>query len=159
MSEILSAWIRALVGAGMFCAVAMALCPKGKARKVLSLACGCVMLSALLSLVASIDLADYSRAAARYTQAAREAAEGAQETAKTLERSVIERECETYISDRAAAMGVTPGGVNVTARWSEEGFWFPWECRLEAERSAALADAIEAELGIPPERQSWGVEQ
>ena len=57
---------------------------------------------------------------------------------------------------RAAALGADLSSVDVTARWSDEGFWYPWSCTLTAaEYSAALSESVEANLGIPAERQSW----
>ena len=72
-----------------------------------------------------------------------------------MERRVIEAECAAYISSRADVLGLEPGGISVEARWSEEGYWYPWSCRIAAAENAALSDAVEAELGIPRERQSW----
>ena len=72
MTTALADWIRTLTGAAIFCAIAFAICPKGRPRQVLSLACGCVMAVALLSPVAGLDVTSLARAAARYNQAARE---------------------------------------------------------------------------------------
>jgi hypothetical protein len=59
--------------------------------------------------------------------------------------------------DKADALGISAADAAVTARWSEEGFWYPWESQVSCPEGgrAALSEAIEAELGIPPERQSW----
>ena len=94
---------------------------------------------------------------ARYGEAARAVAEGAGEEADRLNRTIIERECAAYILDKADALGISAADAAVTARWSEEGFWYPWESRVSCPEGgrAALSEAIEAELGIPPERQSW----
>ena len=94
---------------------------------------------------------------ARYGEAARAVAEGAGEEADRLNRTIIERECAAYILDNADALGISAADAAVTARWSEEGFWYPWESRVSCPEGgrAALSEAIEAELGIPPERQSW----
>ena len=159
MSGILRGWILALTGAAAFCAIALALCPEGRARSVLKLACGCVMLTALLSPLAGIDVTDIARAAARFREAADAVASGAGEAARELERKVIERECEAYISDRADALSTPLAGCRVEARWSGEGYWYPWSCALAGPHSGRLAEAIEAELGIPAERQSWEAEQ
>ena len=45
----ITAWIRALAGAAVFCAIALALCPEGRPKRVLRAACGVVMAAALLS--------------------------------------------------------------------------------------------------------------
>ena len=151
MSEALSSWLRTLVGSAMFCAVELVICPKGRAKRVLNMVCGCVMAIALLSPVVQLDTAAVSRAVGRYRAAAEQVTADAEEA--------IEGECETYISDRAASLGVELQEVRVNARWSEEGYWYPWECSIvsPAARSGALSDAIEAELGISPERQNWEV--
>ena len=141
MTTALADWIRTLTGAAIFCAIAFAICPRGRPRQVLSLACGCVMAVALLSPVAGLDVTSLAMAAARYNQAARETVSDAQEASRGLER--------------ADALGLADTGADVTARWSEEGFWYPWECALGCGYDASLAAAIEAELGIPPERVSW----
>ena len=161
MSEVLYDWIRTLIGAALICTVALTVCPKGRAKRVLSFACACVMALALLSPIASPDVEAFSRALGRYGQAADEVVGDAEADAEQYQRRVIERECEAYISDRADALGVTLSDVSVTLRWSEEGFWYPWECSVSCPdgRSQPLADAIESELGITPERQSWEAQQ
>ena len=113
--------------------------------------------AALLSPVVELDMQALPEAIARYGEAARAVADGAEEEADRLNRTIIERECAAYILDKADALGLSASEASVTARWSEEGFWYPWECRVSCAEGgrAALSRAIEAELGIPPERQSW----
>ena len=157
MSALLGEWIRTLTGAALFCAIALTLCPKGRARQVLSLACACVMALALISPVVTADGGGLSRYFAGYNEAARTVIEDAEAAAGQYQRRVIERECEAYISDRADALGIALGSVSVTARWSEKGFWYPWECSLDGAYSDDLADSITGELGIDRERQNWEV--
>lgn len=157
MLEAISGWIRALVGAAVFCALALALCPEGRVKRVLRFACGLVMAAALLSPVLSVDMESLPQALARYSEAAERYAGSAEETADRLNRTIIEGECETYILDKAAVLGLEGCEVSVTARWSDEGFWYPWECRLSCSDGdrESLSRLIEAELGIAAERQSW----
>lgn len=158
--ELVTNWIRALVGAAVFCALAAALCPEGRPKRVLRAACGVVMAAALLSPVAALDTEALPKAMARYSEAARRQAESAAESADRLNRTIIESECEAYILDKAAQLGLDGLRAEVTARWSDEGFWYPWEARLGGPESgrAELGRLIEAELGIPAERQSWEAE-
>ena len=74
-----------------------------------------------------------------------------------INQTIIERECAAYILDKADALGLAVSSAAVTARWSEEGFWYPWESRAACSESdrETLSAVIEAELGIPAERQSW----
>lgn len=158
--ELVTNWIRALVGAAVFCALAAALCPEGRPKRVLRAACGVVMAAALLSPVAALDTEALPKAMARYSEAARRQAESAAESADRLNRTIIESECEAYILDKATQLGLDGLWAEVTARWSDEGFWYPWEARLGGPESvrAELERLIEAELGIPAERQSWEAE-
>lgn len=158
MTGLLSGWIRAVCGAAVICAAALAVCPEGKVRRVLRLVCGVVMAAALLSPAAELDFDAYSRALARYGEEARRTAEGAQEEARELNRSVIEAECAAYILDKAEALGLGACEAAVQADWDAEGFWVPRRCsvRRTGGYDAALSAAIEAELGIPAERQEWG---
>lgn len=153
----ITAWIRALAGAAVFCAIALALCPEGRTKRVLRAACGVVMTAALLSPALSLDMQALPEALARYGEAARAVAGEAGQEADRLNRTIIERECAAYILDKADALGLAVGSAAVTARWSEEGFWYPWESRAAcaAEDRAELSELIEAGLGIPAERQSW----
>lgn len=153
----ITAWIRALAGAAVFCAIALALCPEGRPKRVLRAACGVVMAAALLSPALGLDMQALPEAVARYGEAARSVAGEAGQEADRLNRTIIERECAAYILDKADALGISAADAAVTARWSEEGFWYPWESRVSCPEGgrAALSEAIEAELGIPPERQSW----
>ena len=121
--ELVTNWIRALVGAAVFCALATALCPEGRPKRVLRAACGVVMAAALLSPVAALDTEALPKAMARYSEAARRQAESAAESADRLNRTIIESECEAYILDKAAQLGLDGLRAEVTARWSDEGFW------------------------------------
>ena len=148
----ITAWIRALAGAAVFCAIALALCPEGRPKRVLRAACGVVMAAAL-----GLDMQALPEAVARYGEAARSVAGEAGQEADRLNRTIIERECAAYILDKADALGLAVSSAAVTARWSEEGFWYPWESRAACSESdrETLSAVIEAELGIPAERQSW----
>ena len=63
--------------------------------------------------------------------------------------------------DKAAALGLEVCEAAVTARWNDEGFWYPWECRLSTGEGdmSGLSRLIEAELGIPEARQRWEAEE
>ncbi len=158
MTELLSGWIRALAGSAVFCAAALALCPKGKARGVLAFACGCLMLTALVSPLREPDVTGIAEAAALYRAEAARVVGSAQESARAMERSVIEEGCEAYVASRADALGLAVT-AEVGARWSEAGCFYPWECSFDIPYDAVLASAVEAGLGIPPERMSWEAQE
>ncbi len=161
MTGVLANWVRAICGAAVLCSAAMALCPEGRVRRVLRLVCGLVMTCALLSPVLEIDLDAYSSAISGYGEAARAAAEGAQAEARELNRAVIEEECAAYILDKARTLGLEGCSASVLAEWDSAGYWAPRSCTVTCPGgySAALAAAIEADLGIPRSRQQWEVQE
>ena len=63
--------------------------------------------------------------------------------------------------DKAAERGLNPESVNITARWSMDGFWIPdsvsISCSCDGEKQQIMQGIIEAELGIPAERQYWDI--
>ncbi len=158
MTSVIGEWALALCAAAAVCAAALALCPEGKVKRVLRTVCGGVMVLALVSPAARLDIDAYASAIARGREEAAAVTGGAEETKNSLERAIIESECAAYILDKAGSLGASVSSAAVGARWDEAGCWVPYSAQLIAgSRSSALARAIETELGIPEERQSWEV--
>ena len=57
------------------------------------------------------------------------------------------------------ALGAPLQGAAVALRWSTEGVWLPASAELTGPYHAALARAIEAELGIPRSAQVWRTDE
>lgn len=152
-------WILTLAGAAAFCAVANAICPKGRVRNVLGLVCGAVMTLALVSPILDFNMDAYSAALSRYRTEAELALSDAGEKGAALERTIIEEECAAYILDKAESLGMTSAAASVRVRWNGEGGWAPDEATIRAAgtetQRAELRHRVEAELGIPAERQYW----
>lgn len=156
MTEWIRSWVMGLVGAALLTAAATALTPAGRVRRVTELICGVVMILALIQPLAELDLTAYSMnlAACRQEMALYE--NDLAQTNDRLTRRIIEAECGAYILDKAQVLGVTVWSAEVTAKWGDEGCWFPYEVHLEAEDQPGLdrlSQTIEAQLGIPEERQ------
>ncbi len=158
MMDAVRQWVLGLCGAAALCALALTLCPEGRVRKVLRCVCGAVMALQLLYPITGFDMDFYSSSAALYRQRAAEAAGSATAEADRLSRTIIEDECAAYILDKADELSCPLTGAEVSAVWSTDGYWYPWEATLrggQGEGKAALARLIEAELGVPAERQHW----
>jgi len=156
-------WIMSLCGVAVVSVIAMGLTPRGRVRSITKLVCGIVAIIALIKPVAGFDFGAYSMNLAQYREAMAGREEKLQNTNERLLRAIIEEECAAYILDKAQVLSVDTELVAVTAKWGDEGFWYPYEVRLELrsgegerERLAAL---IEAELGIPRERQYWSEDE
>lgn len=149
-------WIVHITAASLLAAMAMVLTPKGRVRQVVKLACGLMCALAVAGPLARLDMGTLASGLAAYEQRAAEIVTRAEEEEKMMERTYIEQKCQAYILGKADERGLTPGPVDVTARWDDEGrVWYPWSVTLAAPFDSGLAASIEAQLGIPAERQTW----
>lgn len=154
-------WVCSLTGAAVVCSVAAALVPAGRWKRIVSFVCGLVMISALISPILSFDADTYGSELARYDLQAEAAAGKSKEITDSLNRKYIEQKCGAYILDKAGNEGAALT-ASVTARWDTGGWWYPYEVSLsgsvDAEAKLRLEKLIEADLGIPEERQHWSAE-
>ncbi len=157
MLDALRRWVMAMAATGVVCAVARSLSP-GKGKRVVGAVCGFAVMAALLSIAGDVDALGIGMYAAGFSDEARATVEDAGERARSETRFIIEERCEAYILDKAASMGVSLRSVSVTAKWSDEGFWYPVKALLEGDESGELSRVIEAELGISRENQVWSTE-
>ena len=159
MMDVIRSWILQITGAAMLTAAALSLSPSGRVKKVVALVCGLVVIAALISPIRSFDTGLFSKYMAELRSRPEEITSALDEVNDKLTRGIIEEECETYILDKATDLGITDLTVSVTARWSEEGYWYPYEVKLICETTDALrlrlSDAIEAQLGLSEEHQKW----
>lgn len=156
MSEVFHDWIWGLTAAAIVTALAGSLCEKGAVSRVLRLSCGLLLLVTLLGPFRSLDWEEYAGAIRRSRETADELTGELQERNQTLERLYIEEECSAYILGEARKLGLE-GYAEVRTRWMDEAF-VPWEVTLSFGNQAeekSLSALIQAELGIPGERQYW----
>lgn len=149
-------WILGIVCAAVISSAALTITPSGRVKNVTRLCCGLLCALAMAGPLLELDMEALSVSIAAYEQTAEAVVEKAQEEAKTMERTYIEEKCAAYILGKATEAGAAVSGAAVTARWdAEAGVWYPWAASLTGSYSASLAAAIEAELGIPDQRQTW----
>ena len=130
------------------------LMPKGSLREITSFVGGLLLLAVLLRPLGSVDLSAVSLNLDAYRQTVEQRqAELEQEGQKELV-GLIEAELESYISDKAADMGLTLR-VQVTVEPEGSGVTVPVSVELTGPRSEVLSRWLETELGVPAERQVW----
>ena len=155
----MSDWILALVGAAALGAVALSITPEGRVKRAVKLVCGFAAVMALIGGVTEFDFGVYSRGLADYRREAESIIGEYSLESSNIEKEYIKERCEAYISDRAQALGITCSDVSVTVSWSPEGYWYPTEVHGSIDGEAEqLTQAVSAELGIAPEKQTWSVE-
>lgn len=147
------AWVLRVAGAAVVSAVALRLCPEGRPKRAVRLACGLLTALSLLSLAKGLDYAALSRYLTENRRLAEQFAAEAAEPALTETRYQVEADCAAYLMETVPGLEAT-----VTCTWSQAGYWTPAAARLggvgEAERARAEA-VCEADLGIPKEAITW----
>lgn len=112
----------------------------------------------MLNPVLTLDRDILSRAFSEYRSTETELLEGLEEREKELLRPYIEERTQAYILDEAQTLGIRELSCAVTVKW-REGSWVPYEVELTgsatAQQRRLLEEKIDAELGIPAERQRW----
>ena len=155
----IAALIRQLCAMSILCGAAMSITPEGVVKRVLEVVCSAVLISAVIQPLIGIDFAAYALELARVQEREAQFVESGGDLNDRLNRLVIEERCETYIMDKADELGAEIYSAEVSVQWSMDGFWIPWSVRLgcgSGERGLReLGEKIEAELGIPAERQQW----
>lgn len=151
--------IRVLCALSVLCGLAQSLVPEGGAKKSLSFVCAVVLLAGGIRLLREPDWESYALEARQLQIREDTYLQENTEKLRSLDRRVIEAEYGAYILDMAAKRGFEVNRVGVQVVWSMEGLWLPYslwvEGELPPEERSVLAGRIEAELGIPQERQTW----
>ena len=159
MTEFAGSWVRAIAGAALICAVAFALTPKGKVKSILKLICGIVLICAIVNPVINKNLPDMSMDMSKYREQADEITNNAKDTKNSLSRTIIEDKLKAYILDKAKSYNAQLDSVSVSVKWGDDECWYPYEVSLTAsigeKEKQLISNAIEADLGIPKERQYW----
>ena len=136
------AWLTAVVSVTLLLSVIQMLTPKGSLREIASFVGGLLLLAVLLRPLGSVDLSAVSLNLDAYRQTVEQRqAELEQEGQKELV-GLIEAELESYISDKAADMGLTLR-VQVTVEPDGSGVPVPVSVELTGPRSEVLSRWLE----------------
>ncbi len=154
MIEAVRSWLTAVAAAAFLVSLSQSLIPEGTVRKIASFTGGLIL---LLVMVKPLLGADFERLDLRYEDYAadiqKRQVELQSESDQTLGELIAEKTA-AYILDKAAVLGVTCT-VRVLVEPGEDGTPVPVSAELTGQKSEALADYMEQELGIPKERQVY----
>ena len=153
MMEFLRQWLLGVIACAMLVSVVQQLCPEGSVRKLARFTGGLLLLCAMLRPLTTVELPGVDWDAGGYREAvARLELELGAAQENTMAEGIA-AELEAYIEDKAESLG-----ANVQAQvtmGTGSGTPLPERVTLRGAYSAALAEAIEAELGVTKERQTW----
>ena len=119
----------------------------------LSILCG-----AVIEPIRGMDFSAYSLELAKAEQRREEFLTENADIGERLNRLVIQEQYRAYIMDKARELDIPMSEVSLELRWSGEGLWLPESASYTSapggDRSA-LEEIVQAELGIPIEKQNW----
>lgn len=151
--------IRQLCAVSLLCGAALSMLPESGVKRVAEIVCTASIILAVISPLKTLDMADYALESAKLHEMETALSRDAEEVGERLNRLVIEGEYETYIMDKARELGMEGLKAEVEVQWSLEGLWMPWSAGISGQWAAGdkarLSALIQADLGIPLERQRW----
>ena len=157
MLELIRQWLVGITCAAMITALAEGLSPPGAVRKIGRFTGGLVLLIAVLKPIAAVDGQALSRALAEYRLDLSTYSTRLEEENSALMKSIIEEQSAAYIVDKAEQLGLS---CQVKVEADASGQWpIPWTVTvigpLEGTEREALIRQIQADFGIPAERQFY----
>ena len=151
-------WILSLTGASIIASAAEKLTPKGNVKKLTRFVCSLMLLGIILRPLLRMDRDELALAMSQYHINSSKLSGDLEAKEKELLRSYIQERCRAYILDEARNLGLDNMDCRVKLKWRDES-WVPYEIEItgnfsEPERKK-LSERMDAELGVPLERQHW----
>jgi len=159
MLELIRTWVLGLTAAAFIGALALAVTPKGKTRAAVGLVTGMMTIVVLIAPVIDFDYDAYARHVMEYDFALEARTREVEYSQERLTSWIIIERSETYILDKAEALGLSDLTVRVETMLDEARTPYPYEVWLTGRYTPAqrqtLADFLAAAFGIPAQRQHW----
>lgn len=148
--------VLAVIAASLACAMMNAVLPGNMAKDAIQFLCGLFVLYTLLSYGKKLELPIREQPVRDILSDAQDEADAAAENAKKELAKVIKAGCETYILDKAAAMGVA---IEPEVSVSDDDLPLPVRVILRGavmpDQKSSLSEMIAEDLGIAKEDQHW----
>lgn len=159
MIELIKNWVVSLAAAAFISGIATSLVPQGKMRRIVSLVCGLLTITVMLGPIRDFDLGRYSEFMVEFNSRTEVYGLSLENENARLVKAIIEEQSAAYILDKAIQLGIADPKAEVESKYGEGSYPFPWSAELGGEateeQKRSLGRYMEAELGIPAERQHW----
>lgn len=159
MSGWMERWLLGVSCAALVMVVSGALVKGGSGQRVCKLVGSLLLLLVTVGPIVGLEESDWQRLLDFDTGTMEETREAFAQQNEQLYESIIAEETGAYILDKAKSLGVSCQ-VEVVVEWVDE-VPQPWSASLTGswtpEQRQALADMMQADLGIPYERQRFEV--
>ena len=146
-------WLFGIVAAAMVLSILYALIPKGALLTIAKCTGGLVMLLVVLRPLLTLDMDSLRWQYEAWEGAIQQQTEAYTDANRQEMAALIHPETAAYISEKAAALGLTCHPEVV--RQERDGVPLPVEVTLDIPRNPALAEVIGTDLGIGEDCQRW----
>lgn len=161
MLEWIGSWILGVTGAAMITALTQALSPEGPVKKALRLACGLLMILAVLRPVRGLSTDSLSFYTAQYAVTLDKYSEKINAANESFLRAIIADKTASYILEKADELDIVCTAQVSLKTSMQGGYPYPYSVTLEVKgeleksKREALSKQIEAGCAIPAQRQNW----
>lgn len=147
-----------LILTGVFCSVLQSLVPATAFRQAVSVACGLLLILALVRPILRINLSDVARTISKLEIADFEVQTGLEIDNQSLMAAIIKEQAETYIWDKAEELAFAPIDIEIQMK-EDGGYPIPDAAKIcgaftDTQRMQ-LSRWMEQNLAIPVEDQEW----
>ena len=146
-------WLFGIVAAAMALALLYALVPKGALLTVAKCTGGLIMLLVVLRPLLALDLDGLHVSYEEWERTVQQQTDDYTAANRQEMETIIQQETAAYISEKAAALGLTCR-PEVTCRL-QDGVPFPAEVTMDIPKNTVLSEIIAADLGIDEAHQRW----
>ena len=146
-------WITGVVMVTMLLSVVQTLVPEGTMRRITSFCGGLLLLASLLQPVAQIEELEINWGLDDYEQAIHERQTELEKSKEEELSTLIARQTEAYISDKAVQLGLSCHVEVATAL--RQGIPCPDTVTLDIAKNETLAKIIAQDVGVAKEKQRW----
>lgn len=146
-------WLFGIVAAAMVLSILYALIPKGALLTIAKCTGGLVMLLVVLRPLLTLDMDSLRWQYEAWEGTIQQQTEAYTDANRQEMAAIIQQETAAYISEKAAALGLTCHPEVVCQE--RDGVPFPVEVTLDIPRNPALAEVIGTDLGIGEDCQHW----
>ena len=157
MSAGLREYLLSIIACALLTALCTALLPKGGVRRVGGFVCGLLMLLCTVRPLIRLNSTTIAQAISRAEMQAETARTGVEIRNRALAAAIIKENCEAYILDKAAELGLAVTASVTIA--GEDTYPYPAAVQLTGDplpqQRRMLTRWIAATLAIPEEAQTW----
>ena len=146
-------WLFGIVAAAMVLSILYALLPKGALLTIAKCTGGLVLRRGVLRPLLTLDMDSLRWQYEAWEGAIQQQTEAYTDANRQEMAAIIQQETAAYISEKAAALGLTCHPEVVCQE--RDGVPFPVEVTLDIPRNPALAEVLGTDLGIGEDCQHW----